>query len=309
MDSSLFQIKEVGIIPLYRCNLRCDFCLFSFKHESKELLDLDYLEGVFSVLLSEGNQIRSISIFGGEITLLPDSYLDKLFCITRKYFPEAKVGVVSNLIELRKSFLSLLCSHEIDLSTSYDEFRFSGEKAKLKNKWVDNFERMRDVTGNSPLVLVADSPHVERIFDFLSDLGVDKVQPLRLFVPEEAEDGVAERLLKYTLPPDHFAVTVNKATSMFKTVILPNERDVSIVNTVIILPEGKVVLHGEGERGYPFERFYRFDSLSEKTITFSRSRMEYILRHVNTFPCNLCSVPQEKCLAEIRYSNICMGHL
>lgn len=68
----------VSVNPWYYCNLRCEFCYLTPEQlSSKTLLDLD----VLSQRLDEIGQlydIQHVDIYGGEVLLLPERYLEDL---------------------------------------------------------------------------------------------------------------------------------------------------------------------------------------------------------------------------------------
>ncbi|MGC9100069.1 MAG: radical SAM protein [Caldisericum sp.] len=304
-----FSVKDLGIVPLYACNLNCDFCLFSHhRFEKSVLLSIEFLRKVLLILKGEGNRIKSVTIFGGEVSLLPFDYVLSIVESIYQIFPDCFVGIVSNLLEFKESYWKPFIERGVKISTSYDDFRFkSKDKKSLQKIWLKNFKRLCDLTGYSPLILVADSPDVEEIFSFLKELGVKEISPLRLYVPEEAPDKVRRKLLRFTLPPEHFAKTCKLASRYFEIVHLPNENGVSIVNTLLILPENRVVIHGASPLGYPFEKFYYIYPDSEDGITFSSKRLRYIADFLGASVCQSCEIPLECCLAEIRYPNLCTG--
>ncbi len=303
------SVKDLGIIPLYTCNLNCEFCLFSHcRLERNTILSIEFLKKVLKILKSEGNEIKSATIFGGEVSLLPSDYVISIVESIYQIFPDCFVGIVSNLLEFKESYWKPFIERGVRISTSYDSFRFRPENKKLLQKvWLKNFKRLCNLIGYSPLILVADSPDAEEVFSFLRELGVKEISPLRLYVPEEAPDEVREKILRFTLPPEHFAKTCKLASRYFEAVHLPNENGVSIVNTLLILPENRVVIHGASPLGYPFERFYYIYPDTRDSITFSPERLRYIADFLGASVCQSCEIPLECCLAEIRYSDLCTG--
>lgn len=98
----------VSIFPTYLCNQNCDFCYLSTRHSSV-ILDLDLLEIKLAEITSRYD-ILKFNLYGGEITLLPRSYLQRLNGIMERY--NVTNYLTSNLYDISKldifnsSFLS-----------------------------------------------------------------------------------------------------------------------------------------------------------------------------------------------------------
>jgi len=275
----------------------------------RRVMEISFLRHVLSLLKGEGAELKSISIFGGEVTLLDAEYLRELFSSVREFFPDAYTGVVTNLIEMRNDFIRLCMDHGISIYSSCDGFRFVGKEGK-KKVWEANMKRLADFSGQPPECLVADSPNAEEVFAYLKELGVRKITLLRLFVPEEAPPSIRERIIRFTMPVPHMVKSYYRAIRYFDEVRLPNSDGKTIINTLLLLPEGRVVIHGPSGLGYPYEKFHEiYPAGGERSILFSEKRLEYISSFVSTEPCVFCNVPVERCLAEIRYPGLCLGHV
>jgi len=304
-----YQVTDLGIVPLYDCNLLCDYCLFSHVRGKGKIMKISFLRHVLSLLKEEGAELKSVSIFGGEVSLLGVEYLRELFSSIREFFPGVYVGVVTNLIDVDGSFIRLCADHEVSIYSSCDEFRFAGKEEK-KRVWEMNMKNLADFFGEPPDCLVADSPNVEKVFVYLKEIGVKRITLLRLFVPEEAPLSIRRRIIRFTMPVSHMSESYYRAIRYFDEVRLPNSDGKTIINTLLLLPEGRVVIHGPSELGYPYEKFYEvYPAEGEKSILSSGKRLEYISSFVVTEPCIFCDVPVEKCLGEIRYPGLCLGHI
>jgi len=304
-----YQVTDLSIVPLYDCNLLCDYCLFSHMRGERRVMKISFLRHVLSMLKREGVKPESISIFGGEVTLLDAGYLRELFSSIREFFPDAYTGVVTNLIDVDNGFIRLCVNYEVSIYSSCDEFRFAGKEGK-RRMWETNMKRLADFCGEPPDCLVADSPNAEEVFAYLKELGVKRITLLRLFVPEEASSSIRERIIRFTMPVHHMSESYYRAVRYFNEVRLPNSDGKTIINTLLLLPEGKVVIHGPSKLGYPYEKFYEiYPAGGERSILFSEKRLEYISSFISTEPCIFCNVPVERCLAEIRYPGLCLGHV
>ncbi|MBL7557230.1 MAG: radical SAM protein [Bdellovibrionaceae bacterium] len=106
---------SLSINPSYYCNFRCDFCYLSEAQlSSSQRITPDEL---YSRLLeiSMHRKISHIDLYGGEIGILPSSYLDQIKKIMR-YFYQGPISVITNLKVINPFFASA----DVDLSVSWD---------------------------------------------------------------------------------------------------------------------------------------------------------------------------------------------
>ena len=104
---------SVSINPTYFCNFNCNFCYLS-KEQLKDR-SVSKIETIMKRLSEIDETITHVDLYGGEIGLLPDDYLNELIDkIKDKYNPS--ISIITNLSAIRKVFLR----PDIDLSVSYD---------------------------------------------------------------------------------------------------------------------------------------------------------------------------------------------
>lgn len=114
MDSAKFI--NVSLNPTYLCNFRCEFCYLTPEQlADKKKLDLDRLIEMFKEMKSAGYRINMLDLYGGEIGLLPDDYLEKLRKIL-VYAGAGDVNVITNLYKIHPYFLH----PSVQLSVSFD---------------------------------------------------------------------------------------------------------------------------------------------------------------------------------------------
>lgn len=77
-------ISQLSIIPNYFCNYSCEYCYLGTKRQLKNVLDLNNLNKRILEIEKE-YIINSISVYGGEVSLLPKEYIDKLCHILSNY--------------------------------------------------------------------------------------------------------------------------------------------------------------------------------------------------------------------------------
>lgn len=105
----------LSVNPLYGCNFRCNFCyLTPDQLSSKNILSLSKLENILDYL-SKHRKISHIDLYGGEITLLSESYINDLFVIFGRFFSK-KVNLVTNLSQIKPVCLR----NDVTLSVSWD---------------------------------------------------------------------------------------------------------------------------------------------------------------------------------------------
>ena len=62
---------DLSIVPLYQCNLNCKFCYLGNRRNDKSLLRIDQIKNILAKY-----DIRYVDIYGGEISILNDTYVD-----------------------------------------------------------------------------------------------------------------------------------------------------------------------------------------------------------------------------------------
>lgn len=104
---------SVSINPTYFCNFNCDFCYLSKEQlRDRQTASIDTIMTRLSEIVPP---ITHIDLYGGEIGLLPDEYLNELIDkIKAKYNPS--ISIITNLSAIRDVFLR----PDIDLSVSFD---------------------------------------------------------------------------------------------------------------------------------------------------------------------------------------------
>lgn len=104
---------SVSINPTYFCNFNCDFCYLS-KEQLRDRTKATH--GQIMRRLEEIDQpISHVDLYGGEIGLLADEYLNVLIDdIKKEYNPT--ISIITNLSAVRDVFLR----DDIELSVSYD---------------------------------------------------------------------------------------------------------------------------------------------------------------------------------------------
>ncbi|WP_312339115.1 radical SAM protein [Anaerospora hongkongensis] len=105
------------IMTNYTCNYDCEYCYLGDLKSDSQILNLPKLKEQLAEI-ARHNIIDIINLYGGEITLLPLSYIMELYNICRTY---ASVSIVTNYSN--KVYNDYFKTQGIDLSTSINEER------------------------------------------------------------------------------------------------------------------------------------------------------------------------------------------
>jgi len=274
----MLPVQELNIIPLFRCNLNCDFCLYSElrKRDSERVLDLAVLEEILSILKKENSIPRRVAVFGGEITLLEKSYLSELFDLLRSEFPGIAFGVVTNLILCPSWFSELVERYGTHVSTSYEGLRFKKD-SELYRMWKSSLEKVREVTepGVNFVLTKSDSAFQESI-KVIEENRFREVYLTYFTIPDyfpvERKRYLYDR---YAMTPQMYLERFCSAVRTFA------ERGISVrgpapvsytsVESLEIRPDGSLVMSGPSDEGFPFEKEVTLDYRREGTIVFSRA--------------------------------------
>jgi len=304
-----FSIRTADVIFSYACNLNCFYCLYRPEREKKKLLLLspERCREVFEQLKSEGVELESITIYGGEVMILDRDYLEELIRLCKVVFPRAVLGTISNLIYLDEGILSLLLKHEVVLSTSYDSLRFDG-KSELFREWQKNFLFLNR-KGIVKDVLTVASTRMKDDEKIIADLLKKVEYPFRwhvyqLFIPEGVSD---EEVRKYVLSPrEYVSVILGLRKRYGQILVTHNAGEGFMFNHIHVFPDGRVGLAGpSSEKGYPYEKVYVFSSNSSESISFSPVRFKYVKEQMSY--CLPCEFYPRECFAEFFYPQGCFG--
>lgn len=96
------QIR-IEIIPLYRCNEKCSFCLYQHEKNNPNTMELAWIDESL-LFLQHSFNIAQIKITGGEISLLSDLYFEMLYNIVKIYCK--KIIVETNFLTFKKALIN-----------------------------------------------------------------------------------------------------------------------------------------------------------------------------------------------------------
>ena len=102
---------NVSINPWYFCNLNCDFCYLSKEQlQNKSLLRIEDIKKH----LEEIEEIKTIDIYGGEVSLIEDNYMIELIEVCKDYTSDISIVTNGTIVK------DWMKKEEIHLSISFD---------------------------------------------------------------------------------------------------------------------------------------------------------------------------------------------
>jgi sulfatase maturation enzyme AslB (radical SAM superfamily) len=160
---------SVSINPTYYCNFNCDFCYLSESQlNDRKCTPID----VIMERLSEiDEQITHVDLYGGEIGLLPEEYLNDLID-NIKFAYNPTVSIITNLSAIRKVFLR----EDIKLSVSYD-FNAREKEQIVFNNMLKLERQFSILTLASELVILNDVDFMISALNSLTNLTAVEIKP------------------------------------------------------------------------------------------------------------------------------------
>lgn len=161
---------KISINPTYYCNFRCEFCYLGDKLGDKLLLRLNTLNDRLEEIMNV-ESIDYIDLYGGEVALLPEGYMEQMFDILENYY-EGRVSVITNLSAIHPTFIR----RNVVLSVSYDF------ECREKHELV--FQNMIKYPGDLHVLLLAgrcliqkDVDEMIKTFNILSNVKTVEIKP------------------------------------------------------------------------------------------------------------------------------------
>ena len=160
---------SVSINPTYMCNFNCDFCYLS-----KEQLN-DRKTATLGVIMKRLEEIEEsithVDLYGGEIGLLPDEYLNKLIDDIKAEY-NCSISIITNLSAIRDVFLR----PDIDLSVSYD-FDAREKEQTVFNNMLKLERKFSVLTLASEKVISNDVSYMISALNSLTNLIAVEIKP------------------------------------------------------------------------------------------------------------------------------------
>lgn len=107
----------LSINPTYFCNFRCHFCYLTEEQlGNRKYAKIQDIASRLDELKACGVDVKHVDLYGGEIGLLDDAYLEEIDEAIRGRFDSVTINVVTNLSQMKRYFLR----KDVSLSVSYD---------------------------------------------------------------------------------------------------------------------------------------------------------------------------------------------
>lgn len=158
-------LNGLSIMPSLYCNYNCEYCYLGDLRKNKTLLNLDILANRLDEI-TQNYTIQHTTLYGGEISLLPQTYLNDLLQLVKDYNP----AFVTNLSQ--EWFLNYCLINNVKLSISLNEERTNYNKTLQILKTLKGIKSICLSVVVLPSLLKKDS---FEILDFFEDLGFDVI--------------------------------------------------------------------------------------------------------------------------------------
>lgn len=154
------------------CNFRCEFCYLTPEQLSDEkTLDLTKLSSLVNELKAKQVQIDHVDLYGGEIALLSNDYLEAMDKILLEA-GDPSLNIVTNMSKFHPFFLK----EHVDLSVSFDfECRQSHEKV-LQNIMQTNKD-IAILMLASPKLMAKDVEQMIVTFNGIQNIKTVEIKP------------------------------------------------------------------------------------------------------------------------------------
>lgn len=179
MDVDLTSPMVVSVNPTYYCNLRCSFCYLTPEQlADKRRLPLNILRAKLDDI-AQHRPIGTFDLYGGEVQLLPDAYIDDVLAVFADYSPET-INITTNLTVVKP----YLYRDDIDVYVSFDSHH--------REQWQRTLANARSLTRPFRVILLASKgvieTDVEKIIDELNSMPYLVSVEIKPYSPNQAND-------------------------------------------------------------------------------------------------------------------------
>ncbi len=157
----------LSIMPSYKCNFKCQYCYLGNLIQSDNLLSLENLESSLLELKQLYN-IKNVSLYGGELSLLDNVYLQRLADLIKLQLPKSSISLTSNFSN--ENILTFCLLNNIKLNVSLNEERYQYSKT---------LQQIKEYTGTKLFDLtvvvlpsIINRP-INELYKFYNKLGFD----------------------------------------------------------------------------------------------------------------------------------------
>lgn len=276
----------VSIIPTFFCNRRCKYCYQLNKVNDNTLLDLDVCKRQLQSIAQYYN-IDTISLFGGELSLLNEQYLDQLFDICTRF--GNVVNLNTNLTNV--NLLDIAKRHNIGCAASYNHDRADYKYVRKTIKSLQPYQLSIDTVLTSYYV----DYDFEKLLDEYEQLHIVSV----MFLPYSGSVTnhcytVTNKQLTDMLIKIYQAYQRKQYSFTIANFEIDNRR-CSIDSNIFILPNGQFSSIQYDDKGH--EYFYQYDSIEQLQQLMIKESLQFV-------DCLTCQYYNTLCFAEhLKYHN------
>lgn len=159
----------ISLNPTYFCNFRCDFCYLTPEQlGDKKMISPEQLDARLTEIRSHGFKIGTTDLYGGEVTLLPKTYLDELHAVLMSHGAK-DVELITNMSAYRPEIIE---DPKYGVSVSYDfEYRphsvhVRSNMHKLQRDFTILTLGIPQVLADKPVALVKQIHQFERCMNW-----------------------------------------------------------------------------------------------------------------------------------------------
>lgn len=274
---------SLSIIPTYWCKTNCKYCYLGDLRKDQTTLDLQCLDNKLHQLVENDYVIDSISVYGGEISLLDEQYLIQIVKIIRSH--------VSNQITI--GFCTSGYNRSIFELAEYLKVRVTIPLNQERPDYKKNLQLIKQHNCSLGVVVlpsIINTP-VDQLVEFYDSLGRDvffyQFYPSSInrspysFDIKQYTDFVISFINEYKKKPRSFGL-INLSEWMDKCY------NPEASGFIYISPNGKWMTTGYSDC---LESFVEFDTLDQWKQYCKKERLQRLIK------CNACPY-YDKCKAE-----------
>lgn len=274
---------SLSIIPTYWCKTNCKYCYLGDLRKDQTTLDLQCLDNKLHQLVENDYVIDSISVYGGEISLLDEQYLIQIVKIIRSH--------VSNQITI--GFCTSGYNRSIFELVEYLKVRVTIPLNQERPDYKKNLQLIKQHNCSLGVVVlpsIINTP-VDQLVEFYDSLGRDvffyQFYPSSInrspysFDIKQYTDFVISFINEYKKKPRSFGL-INLSEWMDKCY------NPEASGFIYISPNGKWMTTGYSDC---LESFVEFDTLDQWKQYCKKERLQRLIK------CNACPY-YDKCKAE-----------
>ncbi len=158
-----------------QCNVFCPNCYIPEEKrlKDKNLFDIEWLDKLKNSQNLKNAESFRITLYGGELSILDKDYIENFISRIKSIFPTCSFTIVTNLYNLKPSFVELYHKYSDILETTFDFARVTMNKNRdvFLDKYKEGFEKI----ANSSLQSNLQMDIAFRVNQETVDFGIDNI--------------------------------------------------------------------------------------------------------------------------------------